>query len=122
MILPYGGGRHLILPEAIESAVCECFGVTPGNLRSSARTRSCSEPRKVAAYLMKMHTILSYQEIGEFFGRTDHSTAHYWVQYCKKEIERGSLFMIDIVNQVNESIFKHTQEGETCGQESNEAC
>tara|TARA_R110002096_G_scaffold257525_13_gene451207 strand:- start:189 stop:404 length:216 start_codon:yes stop_codon:yes gene_type:complete len=71
---------------------------------------------------MKMHTILSYQEIGEFFGRTDHSTAHYWVQYCKKEIERGSLFMIDIVNQVNESIFKHTQEGETCGQESNEAC
>jgi chromosomal replication initiation ATPase DnaA len=96
----------MIPPGEIVDAVCEYFGVTPRNLRGPARTRSCSEPRKVAAYLIRERTVLSYQEIAALFGRTDHTTAIYWVRYCDKEIERGSLYMISTIKRIKADLSK----------------
>lgn len=96
----------MIPPGEIVDAVCEYFGVTPRNIRGPARTRSCSEPRKVAAYLIRDLTVLSYQEIVALFGRTNHTTAIYWVRCCQKEIDRGSLYMISTIKKIKSDLSR----------------
>lgn len=94
----------MIQPGDVVEVVCACFGVTPANLRSPARTRACSEPRKIAAYLMREHTIMSLQDICSYFKRSDHTTALYWIRSCRKDINDGSLYMIAVINQLTEML------------------
>ena len=96
----------MIPPGEIVDAVCGYFGVSPRILCGPARTRSCSEPRKVAAYLIREHTVLSYQEIVALFGRTDHTTAIYWVRYCQEEVDRGSPYMISAIKRIKADLSK----------------
>lgn len=58
----------------IESAVCDLFGLSDTQLKSSARTRTVSQPRMLAMFLARRHTQAAYREIGEFFGGRNHST------------------------------------------------
>jgi chromosomal replication initiator protein len=61
------------LPD-IERAVCEFFRVTPKDLKSAKRTRSISQPRMLAMFLMRKHTRAAYSEIGDHFGGRNHAT------------------------------------------------
>ena len=58
----------------IEHAVCDLFGLSSTDLKSSRRTRSLSQPRMFAMYLARKHTRAAYSEIGEYFGGRNHST------------------------------------------------
>jgi chromosomal replication initiator protein len=58
----------------IEHTVCELFGLSSSDLKSSRRTRSLSQPRMFAMYLARKHTRAAYSEIGEYFGGRNHST------------------------------------------------
>ncbi|MCA9109565.1 MAG: chromosomal replication initiator protein DnaA [Planctomycetaceae bacterium] len=58
----------------IEKAVCRMFQVTPDELKSARRSRSVSQPRMLAMYLSRRLTACAYSEIGEFFGKRNHST------------------------------------------------
>ncbi|MCG8450102.1 MAG: chromosomal replication initiator protein DnaA [Pirellulales bacterium] len=61
------------LPD-IQRAVCQVFGVEPGNLKSKRKTRSLAEPRMLAMWLARKHTRAALGEIGAYFGRSSHST------------------------------------------------
>lgn len=95
----------MLPPITIMQAACDEFGVTINNIRSPSRTRSCSEPRKIAAYLVRKHTILSLKEIGSLFGRRDHTTVIYWLRYCKMEVEKSMMFR-SIVTKIDNKILQ----------------
>ena len=57
----------------IEAAVAAWFGVTPADIHSSRRTRTVSAARRVAMYLGRRHTSMSYPEIGRHMGK-NHSS------------------------------------------------
>ena len=61
------------LPD-IERAVCEFFRVSSKDLKSAKRTRSISQPRMLAMFLMRKHTRAAYSEIGDHFGGRNHAT------------------------------------------------
>lgn len=58
----------------IETATSLFFGLTPGDLHTSRKTRTIALARSVAMYLARKHTCLSYPEIGRFMGKKNHST------------------------------------------------
>jgi chromosomal replication initiator protein len=58
----------------VEQTVCQFFGITPGELKSSRRLRSLTQPRMLAMFLIRKHTQAAYQEIGEYFGGRNHAT------------------------------------------------
>ncbi len=66
-------GPVVRLPD-IERAVCDVFELESGTLQSSGRTRSVSYPRMLAMWLARKHTRAALSEIGNYFGRRQHST------------------------------------------------
>ena len=58
----------------IQRAVCQVFGVEAASLKSKRRTRSVTEPRMLAMWLARKYTRSALGEIGEYFGRSSHST------------------------------------------------
>jgi len=58
----------------VEMLVCEFFGITVDELKSSSRSRQISIPRMIAIYLTRKHTEAAYKEIGQQFGGRNHST------------------------------------------------
>jgi chromosomal replication initiator protein len=74
--------RTVRLPD-VQQAVCDVFGVEPGELRSQRKGRSISAPRMLAMWLARKYTRAPWSEIGQFFGRRSHSTvisAHHRVE------------------------------------------
>lgn len=61
--------------DDIESAVCRSLGLPTGALQAPTRTWNVSHPRMIAIFLARKHTSSSYSEVGEYFGRRNHSTA-----------------------------------------------
>ncbi len=66
--------RRLVRISDVEKVVCEAFGVTATDLRSTSRRKALSFPRSVALFLSRRHTKSAYREIGQYFGGRDHST------------------------------------------------
>jgi chromosomal replication initiator protein len=60
------------------------FNISVADLVSDKKKRLYAYPRQLAMYLTRVHTGLSYKDIGRSFGRKDHST----VMYAIKRIER----------------------------------
>ncbi|MCA9105153.1 MAG: AAA family ATPase [Planctomycetales bacterium] len=58
----------------IEDAVCETFGINRELLRSSSKSRQCSQPRMLAMWLARRMTRAALSEIGDYFGGRRHST------------------------------------------------
>ncbi len=67
--------------QQIASATAKVFGVRLFELKSDTRAKTVSTARQVAMYLTRELTDLKYKEIGEFFGRGNHSTV---IHACKK--------------------------------------
>jgi chromosomal replication initiator protein len=65
--------RTVRLPD-VQRAICDVFGVEPGELRSQRKGRSISAPRMLAMWLARKYTRAPWSEIGQFFGRRSHST------------------------------------------------
>jgi chromosomal replication initiator protein len=59
----------------IEEAVCRVLRLAADALQSKQRAWSVCHPRMVAMFLGRKHTTATYSEIGQHFGRRNHSTA-----------------------------------------------
>jgi len=66
--------RHLINGEKIAKAVCSFYSYSVADVRSGKRNKDLALVRHIAMYFMKRFTDHSLQEIGNFWGRKDHST------------------------------------------------
>jgi chromosomal replication initiator protein len=73
--------------ETVRNTVCRFYKVTPDDLRSRGRGRKLTLPRNVAMYLGRQMTDLSFEEIGQAFGR-NHSTALYSVNQVEARLRR----------------------------------
>jgi chromosomal replication initiator protein len=62
-----------VTPDFILQHVSQFFGVSLDEIRGHSRGRLIAYPRQVAMYLTRIHTGLSYPEIGRIFGK-DHTT------------------------------------------------
>ena len=69
----------------IAYVVAEYYGVTIDALKSPARAQKISEARRVAVYLVREITKLSYEEIAEFFEKK-HPTILYSYQKMKEDL------------------------------------
>lgn len=78
-----GEVRRLGMTE-IQRAVLQEFDVQPSELHSRRRTRSIVFPRQVCMYLARLHTDLSLEEIGRYFGGRDHSTVLHAVEKIRE--------------------------------------
>lgn len=90
-----GGGIDF---EKITKHVCEYYSFTVHDLRSSSRAKEISLARQVAMYLMKKMTNKSFQEIGFFFGRRDHSTVMHAVDKIQTTSKSNPDFSARLVN------------------------
>ena len=73
----------------IQRAVCDVCGVEGSSLRSDGQARSIVEPRMLAMYLSRQLTRAPLREIGEFYGRTSHSTVISANRRVEKLISAG---------------------------------
>lgn len=65
-----------IMMADIVDAVCDMFGTTPSEIKSTRRRRDLVEARHMAMYACVKLTPRNYSDIGRYFGR-DHSTVMY---------------------------------------------
>ncbi len=65
---------RIVRMSDVEQTVCDFFGVSADDLRSNRRSRSISQPRMLAMYLVRKHTQTAFNEIGDYFGGRNHST------------------------------------------------
>tara|TARA_Y100001938_G_C7740974_1_gene259277 strand:- start:80 stop:415 length:336 start_codon:yes stop_codon:yes gene_type:complete len=96
----------MIHPTTIVNAVCGVFHVKPEDLSGPARERTVSMPRQIAAYLIyKKCDLMTFQNIADMFGRTDHTTARFWIKTVEANIANTSYVarFVDEVEQALES-------------------
>ncbi|MBQ8959708.1 MAG: chromosomal replication initiator protein DnaA [Ruminococcus sp.] len=89
-----------ITVEKIISDVCNVYGVTPDDLRSSKRSQQIAIARKVAIYVVREITQMPLAAIGTEFGNRDHSTIVYSVNSVAAAIKKDS----NLNNLVNDII------------------
>jgi chromosomal replication initiator protein len=68
----------------IEKVVCDAFGLPQEMLRAKTKCQSISQPRMLAMFLARKYTRSALSEIGEFFGKRQHST----VISAQKKVEQ----------------------------------
>jgi chromosomal replication initiator protein len=82
---PLGGSRCGI--ETITTRVCAGFGLSAPQLLSRSRRQNYVVARNAVFFLARKHTDLSFQEIGDHFGRR-HSTVIKGIAALEREIRR----------------------------------
>lgn len=87
----------IMFSELIPKVVAEHYGVTVEGLKSKGRTKAISEPRRLAAYLLRDRTILTLDEIGDLFNR-DHTTIIYALRTVEDEMKRNPSFAATVRN------------------------
>jgi len=75
----------------IETTSALFFGLTPGDLHTSRKTRTIALARSIAMYLARKHTSMSYPEIGRFMGNKNHSTVILASRRVSKMLQRNDV-------------------------------
>lgn len=71
--------------DQIQKTVADFFRLKVSDLRAKRRSRSISQPRQIAMYLVRCLTQHSLPEIGEYFGGRDHTTVlHAYNKLCNE--------------------------------------
>ena len=87
--------------EDIKSIIAGYFKITKDDLKSTNRKRTRSYPRQLAMYLARKYTDLSFREIGESFGRKDHSTVIHGINRIEKSKDNNKITRDDLKNIEN---------------------
>lgn len=75
-----------ITPEIILNMVAKYYGVRPGSVLNKRREASLVLCRFISYKLLRRHTRMSLNEIGEFFGR-DHTSVMYGLSSLQNWID-----------------------------------
>jgi chromosomal replication initiator protein len=71
----------------IIEAVAKFHNLRSADITGTKRTRTLTGPRHIAMYLARVHTNLSFPELGREFGDRDHSTIQHGYRKVKEELE-----------------------------------
>ena len=92
--------RHV---EAIIDAVCRQYHITRAALLSRDRHKCVAEARKVAFFLTRALTSLSYPEMGRAFGR-DHTTVISGVRSVRVD-SVGDAHLFELVERLRQEVL-----------------
>jgi chromosomal replication initiator protein len=90
----------LLCQRDIAMAVSRQLNIRLSDMKSSSRRRYVVRARNIAIYLCRLHTNSSYREIGEYFGRRDHSTIMHAFNKIKSDLASDSSVRL-VVEEVN---------------------
>lgn len=77
----------IITMESITRSVATYFKVSIGDLRGKSRIKDVTKARHVAMYMIYSIIKNTYESIGDYFGKRDHTTIMYAVRNIKKQIK-----------------------------------
>jgi chromosomal replication initiator protein len=81
-----------VTPDIIQEMVARSWGVSVDAIRSQTRTKTITEPRQVAMYLIRQILGTQLTEIGSVFGGRDHSTVIHSIDKVTQQIEQNQSF------------------------------
>ncbi len=76
-------------PEFIIKAVAKYFEINPEDITGKDRSQKMVEPRKVAMYMVRDMTHLSFPKMGEVFNK-DHSTVKHAIDTLEEQLKDDS--------------------------------
>ena len=76
-----------VSPKQVIDSVAQVFALEVRDLQGSSRKRTVSRARQMAMYLLRQHTSLSLDKIGQRFGGKNHTTVLYAVRCISKELD-----------------------------------
>lgn len=85
-----------IFVEDIQHVVARYFGLTKHELCGNKRLRRYVKPRQIAMYLCKQLTSRTFPEIGDKFGKRDHTTALHSVRKTEEMIQTNAVWAHDV--------------------------
>lgn len=88
------------MAEIICHAVCQHYGVDEEEVRGISRAHVYLRPRQIAMYLIRRLTGLSYQQVGEYFGR-NHTTAMHSYKIAQRDMNRSPQLTEDVEHLVS---------------------
>jgi chromosomal replication initiator protein len=71
----------------IIEAVAKFHNLRSADITGNKRTRTLTRPRHIAMFIARVHTTLSFPELGREFGDRDHSTIQHGYRKVKEELE-----------------------------------
>ena len=80
----------VISSEYIQDVVGKYFSVSPADLRGAKRSNDVTFPRQIAMYLCRNVAQMSLPQIGNDFGKRDHTTVMHACTKIEKEIKTNS--------------------------------
>ena len=89
--------------DRILTEVSRFYTVSVEEIKGKKRTAEITHARQVAMYIVREITKLSLPQIGEEFGKRDHSTVHYAISKIEEEMQNNYGFK-DIVNTLIKNI------------------
>jgi chromosomal replication initiator protein len=76
---------NVTVPAIIET-VAKLHNVRSADITGTKKTRTLTRPRHIAMYLARVHTSLSFPELGREFGDRDHSTIQHGFRKVQEQI------------------------------------
>lgn len=98
----------IINADLIKKTVCKEFDIKVSDIESSNRSKSIAFPRQIAMYLCREMTDLSLKQIGQSFGKKDHTTVIHGCEKIANEIKdnEDTKFLVEnIKRKINESVL-----------------
>ncbi len=80
----------VISSEYIQDVVGKYFSISPSELRGSKRSNDVTFPRQIAMYLCRNVAQMSLPQIGNDFGKRDHTTVMHACNKIENEIKTNS--------------------------------
>lgn len=93
--------RHEIDINEIQAVTAGYFKVSVSDLLSDNRRRPIAYARRMAMYLCKQYTDISYKKISSSFAKKDHSTVIYAIKRINKELSSNERVKEDLINLEN---------------------
>jgi chromosomal replication initiator protein len=81
-----------ITVEVIQEMVSRSWGISVDAIRSKTRTKTITEPRQVAMYLIREMLGIQLTEIGASFGGRDHSTVIHSIEKVAAQLQENQDF------------------------------
>lgn len=89
----------------IKKAAMRSFAVSKTDLESPCKMHSVVYPRQLAMYLCRDMTRKSYPQIGNAFGKRDHTTVLYAYRKITKKLKAGDMDIKRDLERMREAVF-----------------
>ena len=96
-------GNALPTPSLIIAQVCKFYSVDEPTIRGSQKTKGIAEARRVAMYLVRKLTNLSFPDIGQEFAK-DHSTVMYNIRQVEAALKSGNTELQNNIRDITANI------------------